>query len=118
MINYSRGWTLAVVDMSVAYEDDLATALRVINEVCARVAAAMPEHVIETPQVRGIEAIGATSLTVRIETKVAPGAHFHVKRTLHRMLVDGFHANHLEIPYPKAVQINFEPKPAPVSSGS
>jgi len=118
VINYSRGWTLAVVDMSVAYEDDLAKALQVINEVCARLPATMPEHVIEAPQVRGIEAIGATSLSVRIETKVAPGAHFQVKRTLHRMLVDSFNANHLEIPYPKAVQINFEPRPADVSQGT
>jgi small-conductance mechanosensitive channel len=112
VINYSRGWTLTVVDMSVAYEDDLPTALRVINEVCARLPATMPDHVIEAPQVRGIEAIGATSLSVRIETKVAPGAHFEVKRTLHRMLVESFNANRLEIPYPKAVQIKFDPRPA------
>jgi hypothetical protein len=34
------------------------------------------------------------------------------------MLVDSFNANHLEIPYPKAVQINFEPRPADVSQGT
>jgi moderate conductance mechanosensitive channel len=112
VINYSRGWTLAVVDMSVAYEDDLAKALRVINEVTSRLPAMLPDQVMEAPQVRGIEAIGEASLSVRIETKVAPGCHFDVKRTLHRMLVDAFNDNRLEIPYPKAVQISFEPKAA------
>src|SRR5262249_17918097 len=46
VINYSRGWTLAVVEMTVAYEDDLAKAMRVIGEVGARLPAAMPEQVI------------------------------------------------------------------------
>jgi small-conductance mechanosensitive channel len=115
VINYSRGWTLAVVDMSVAYEDDLATVLRVIGEIVAGLPAKMPNEVIAPPQVKGLETIGATSLTVRIETKVAPGCFHDVKRTLNRMLVDGFTAHRLEIPYPKSVKIEFEPRPAPAS---
>jgi small conductance mechanosensitive channel len=109
VINYSRGWTLAVVEMNVAYEDDLATALRVIGEIIARLPAALPDHVVEAPQIKGIETIGESSLGIRIEAKVAPGSHFDVKRTLNRMLVEGFQANHLEIPYPKAVEIAFDP---------
>jgi len=112
VINYSRGWTLTVVEMGVAYEDDLAKALRVIGEVIARLPALMPGQVLDAPQVKGIETIGESSLSVRIETKVAPGSHYDVKRTLNRLLVDGFNANKLEIPYPKAVEIAFEPKPA------
>lgn len=115
VINYSRGWTLTVVEMGVSYEDDLGKALRVIGEVCARLPEAMPGEVIESPQVRGIETIGVASLVVRIETKVGPGAHYNVKRTLHRMLIDGFVANRLEIPYPKSVGIPFSPKPADAS---
>ncbi len=116
VINYSRGWTLAVVEMSVAYEDDLAKALRVIEEVTARVPGLMPNQVLDKPQVMGIETIGESALIVRIETKVAPGTHFDVKRVLHRLLVDGFNASGLEIPYPKAVEIGFEAKPAVASS--
>jgi small conductance mechanosensitive channel len=110
VINYSRGWTLTVVEMSVAYEDDLGKAMRVIGEVSARLPPLMPGQVLDVPQVKGIETIGESSLIVRIETKVAPGAHYEVKRTLHRLLVDGFNANQLEIPYPKAVEIAHEPK--------
>jgi len=111
VINYSRGWTLTVVEIGVAYEDDLVKALRVIAEVSARLPAMLPGQVIDVPQVKGIETIGATSLSVRIETKVGPGAHYDVKRTLNRMLVDAFNANHLEIPYPKSIGIPFTPKP-------
>jgi small-conductance mechanosensitive channel len=112
VINYSRGWTMTVVEMGVSYEDDLGRALRVIGEVCARLPEVMPGQVIEPPQVRGIETIGVASLGVRIETKVGPGAHYDVKRTLNRMLIDAFVANRLEIPYPKSVGIPFAPKPA------
>ena len=113
VINYSRGWTLTVVEMGVAYEDDLAKALRVIEEVTARLPALMPGQVLEKPQVKGIEAIGESSLIVRIETKVGPGVHYDVKRTLNRLLVDGFNANGLEIPYPKAVEFEGQPPASP-----
>jgi moderate conductance mechanosensitive channel len=106
VINYSRGWAMAVVDMSVAYEDDLAKALHVIHEIVAGLPAQMPGKVLEVPHVRGIEEIGATCLTVRIETRVAPGQHNDVRRVLNRMLVDGFRAHGLEIPYPKTVQLD------------
>ncbi|HET7506506.1 MAG TPA: mechanosensitive ion channel family protein [Kofleriaceae bacterium] len=111
VINYSRGWTLTVVEVSVAYEDDLAKALRVIGEVSAKLPAMMPGQVIDVPQVKGIETIGPTSLSIRIETRVSPGAHYDVKRTLNRMLIDGFHANQLEIPYPRSVGVPFDPRP-------
>jgi small conductance mechanosensitive channel len=118
VINYSRGWTLAVVDMHVAREDDLATVLEAIGEIVAELPAKMPNEVIAPPEVKGIETIGKTSLTVRIETKVAPGSFQEVNRNLNRMLVDGFKARHLEVPYPKAVQIAYAPKPTPASDGA
>jgi small conductance mechanosensitive channel len=110
VINYSRGWTLTVVEMSVSYEDDLIKALRVIGEVCTRLPQMMPGQVIDVPQVKGIETIGNSSLSVRVETKVAPGSHYDVKRTLNRMLVEGFNANQLKIPYPKSISVPFDPK--------
>lgn len=112
VINYSRGWTLAVVDMSVAYESDLARALEVMQEVTAELPEQLPDAVTSPPEIKGIEAIDESCLRVRIETRVAPGRHFEVKRALHRLLVDGFNANGLEIPYPKAVEIGIEPQPA------
>jgi small conductance mechanosensitive channel len=118
VINYSRGWTLAVVDMCVAYEDDLAMVLQAIGEIVAELPAKMPTQVIEPPEVKGIETIGKTSLTVRIETKVTPGSFQEVNRTLNRMLVDGFQARRLEIPYPKSVRVAYAPKPVPASDGA
>lgn len=106
VINYSRGWTLAVVEMSVAYESDLKQALRVIQEAGQRLPELLPGKAIEPPKVMGIEDIDESCLRVRIETKVMPGCHYEVKRLLHMLLVESFNANNLEIPYPKAVEIS------------
>lgn len=113
VINYSRGWTLTVVEMSVSYEDDLGKALQVITESIAKLPSLLPAQVLETPQMKGIETIGDSALMIRIETKVAPGAHFEVKRTLNRLLVDGFTHHGLEIPYPKSVQFEGKGPPEP-----
>ena len=113
VINYSRGWTLAVVDMNVAYEADLDKAIAVITATVARLPEILPGMALDTPKVMGIEAMDESWLRVRIETRVAPGRHYEVKRTLHRMLVDSFRANDLEIPYPKAVEFSGDQPPAP-----
>ncbi|HYH99614.1 mechanosensitive ion channel family protein, partial [Hyalangium sp.] len=105
VINYSRGWTLAVVEMSVAYESDLRKALQVIADVSAKLPERLPGKAIDPPKVMGIEKIDDSCLRIRIETKVAPGTHFEVKRALHMLLVEGFRDNNLEIPYPKTVGI-------------
>jgi len=115
VINYSRGWTLAVVEMSVAYESDLRQALRVINEASARLPEVLPGKAIDTPKVMGIETIDESCLRIRIETKVAPGCHYDVKRALHLLLVESFNANKLEIPYPKSVELS-PPEPMPLSA--
>ena len=115
VINYSRGWTLAVVEMSVAYEDDLGKAMKVIAEVTARLPELLPGKVIEVPKVMGLESMDDSCLRVRIETKVAPGCHFDAKRALNLLLVEGFRANNLEIPYPKSVEIS-QPGDTPAHS--
>lgn len=94
-------WLLIALSIFLIRQDDLVKALRVIGEISARLPEMMPGQVVDVPQVKGIETIGAASLSVRVETKVAPGAHYDVKRTLNRM----------QIPYPKSIDVPFEPRP-------
>jgi small conductance mechanosensitive channel len=106
VINYSRGWTLTVVEMSVAYEADLKKAMQVIAEVSAKLPELLPGKVIDVPKVLGLETMDESCLRVRVEAKVAPGCHFEAKRALNLLLVEGFRAHNLEIPYPKSVEIS------------
>jgi small-conductance mechanosensitive channel len=104
VINYSRGWTLAVVDMAVAYECDLKKVMDVIGQVCEQVPMLAQGKVSEIPKLLGIESMDESWMTVRIEARVQPGTHFDVKRLLNRLLFEAFNANGLEIPYPKSVE--------------
>lgn len=106
VINYSRGWTLAVVEVNIAFEADLRKTLQVINETGAQLPELLPGKAIEVPKVMGIESIDESSLRVRIEVKVSPGCHYEVKRMLHMLLVENFKAYKLELPYPKSVQFS------------
>ncbi|ACY13755.1 mechanosensitive ion channel family protein [Haliangium ochraceum] len=113
VINYSRGWTLAVVSMSVAYESDLDEALGVIEKACQLLPDACGDALVGTPEVMGIETVDESCLQVRIETRVAPNQHFLVKRALNRLLVEQFNAHGLEIPYPKSVELSEAPPATP-----
>ncbi|CAM4514922.1 MULTISPECIES: mechanosensitive ion channel family protein [Myxococcus] len=104
VINYSRGWTLAIVDMAVAYESDLKKVMDVIRQVCEQVPMLSQGKVSEIPKLLGIESMDESWMTMRIEAKVQPGTHFDVKRLLNRLLIEAFTANGLEFPYPKGVE--------------
>ena len=106
VINYSRGWTLAVVEMSVAYEADLDKVHEVMTEVGKTLHEHMPEQVVEPARVMGLEAMDESCLLMRIEAKVRPGCHYDVKWELNRLLFDAFNENKLEIPYPKSIEFD------------
>ncbi len=110
VINYSRGWTLAVVEMSVAYEADLPEVLRVMTDVGKALYERFPEQALGPAKVMGLEAMDDSCLRIRTETRVRPGCHYDIKRELNRMLFDAFVAHGLEIPYPKGIE--FEGGPA------
>lgn len=108
VINYSKGWTYALVEMKVAYESDLDRALQVIEGCGERLMATEPELVLERTEVLGVEKLGESSIQIRTITKVQPGMHREVKRALNKLLRDAFVANSIEIPYPKAVEIQVD----------
>lgn len=109
VINYSRGWTLAVVEMSVAYEAELPKVFKVMNDVAEALPSKMPGVVLEPAEVKGIERMADSCLLIRVETKTKPGCHYEAKRVLNQMLVEAFRNNQLEIPYPKGIEFDSIP---------
>lgn len=109
VINYSRGWTLAVVEMSVAYECELPQVLRVMTSVGEQLHQRFPDKVLGPSEIMGIEAMDDSCLRVRTETKVRPGCHYEIKRVLNRLLFEAFVAHGLEIPYPKGIEFDGVP---------
>jgi small-conductance mechanosensitive channel len=101
--NKSQLWSVALVDVDVAYDCDLANACRVILDG----ATALTEHdewapsVIDPPQLLGVEALGADGITIRITVKVEPGVQWRLQRALRATLKAALDDAGIEIPFPQ-----------------
>jgi moderate conductance mechanosensitive channel len=89
--NRSKLWSVAVLDVVVAYDADLTAARDVIADVAARVTGseAFAGDVLEAPEVLGVEAVSADGVTLRLLVKTEPGAQFRLQRALREAIKDG-----------------------------
>jgi len=90
--NKSQGYAVAVADLPLAHNADIAQAA----EIAARVATAVAEdpevaeHLIEAPEVVGIEKVGPEGVTFRVQARTNPGQQFGVQRVLITALSEAF----------------------------
>jgi small conductance mechanosensitive channel len=101
--NLSQMWSVAVIDVDVAYDTDIATARRLIEETAREVCAseAFAAAVIEEPTVLGVEALGADGITIRLTVKVEPGTQWALQRSMREALKSTFDRAGVEIPFPQ-----------------
>ena len=76
--NRSQGWSTAIVDTAVAYDEDIDRAITVMREVVHQMDQdpAWQGRLLEEPTVVGVESIAAGAVTVRIIAKCAPNENF------------------------------------------
>ena len=101
--NRSKLWSVALVDIDVAYDCDLTAARQVILDCANEVVAdeEWAEAVIEPPNLLGVEALGADGITLRITIKVEPGTQWGLQRTLREALKSALDDAGIEIPFPQ-----------------
>jgi small-conductance mechanosensitive channel len=101
--NRSQLWSVALVDVDVAYDTDLV----LVREVLHRAAADVCEHepfidsVIDSPEILGVEALGADGITLRLIVKTAPGTQWGLQRALREAIKQAFDLAGVEIPFPQ-----------------
>ncbi len=101
--NRSQLWSVALVDVDVAYNCDLTAARQVILD-CANQVVQSDEWssvVIDPPQLLGVEALGADGITIRMTIKVEPGSQWALQRTLREALKAALDEAGIEIPFPQ-----------------
>ena len=101
--NRSQLWSVALVDVDVAYDCDLTTARQVILDCANEVVAdeEWAESVIEPPKLLGVEALGADGITLRMTVKVEPGTQWGLQRALREALKAALDDAEIEIPFPQ-----------------
>jgi small conductance mechanosensitive channel len=100
--NLTKSWSRAVLDIGVAYKEDIDHVMAVMKDV-GRELHADPEWgslLLEEPTVVGVEALTDSSVVIRMTAKTLPQMQFDVARQLRRRLKNRFDEVGIEIPFP------------------
>lgn len=82
--NYSRSSLKAVVDIGIAYTEDLDRAMEVIKQAGAELARDWGALIATGPEVLGVVALKPGESTIRISAGVSPLQHWKVERELRK----------------------------------
>jgi moderate conductance mechanosensitive channel len=113
--NMTRGWSRAVVDVGVGYEEDVDRALGVVRDEAASFStdpdwASQLDGPVEVP---GLEALGDSAMVIRSLIRTQPGSQWAAAREYRRRLKLRFDRENIEIPFPQRrvhVQVDDSPR--------
>jgi small conductance mechanosensitive channel len=100
--NHSQGWSTAIVDVAVAYTEDIPRVQEIIREVADAMAQdeAWDEKIVDDPVVAGVESVTGNSITIRVIIKCKPNEHFAVQRELRERIKEAFDREGIRLPVP------------------
>jgi small-conductance mechanosensitive channel len=102
VVNLSRGFAYAVIDVGVAYREDVDDVMRVMREVGASLQGDAPfvARILAPLEVAGVERWDDSAVVLRCRFKCAPLEQWGVRREYLRRLKQAFDAQGIEIPFP------------------
>ena len=100
--NMTRDFAQAVIDVGVAYREDVDAAIRVMHQVGAamRQDGVFGPRILDDLEVAGVEQWADSAVVLRCRFKVAPIEQWGVRREFLRRLKYAFDAAGIEIPFP------------------
>ncbi|MCQ4118004.1 mechanosensitive ion channel family protein [Rhodococcus tibetensis] len=99
--NMSQGHAVAVVDLPIAHAANVQRACEVAFDAILEAARsdAIEADVLETPEMLGVNAVTAESVTLRITARTRPGRQWAVQRTFARAALSAFEEYDIDAPY-------------------
>lgn len=100
--NFSVNNSVAVVDVTIAYEEDIDKAIEVMR---ATVQKNYENNVnmVKEPEVLGVQSLVGANVTLRTTVECKPNMHPVVARELYADLKKAFDTHGIDIPYPRVV---------------
>jgi small conductance mechanosensitive channel len=97
--NRSQLWSVALLDVAVAYGSDLGRVRALIHDVATEVCQRedFAPIVLEAPEVLGVEEMGLDTVTLRLTVKVSPGSQYTIQRALREAIKGALEANEAAI---------------------
>jgi moderate conductance mechanosensitive channel len=95
--NHSRGNMRALVDIGIAYSENIDEAIQILQKVCETFAQTH-DALVEGPNVLGVQAFNASDITIRVIAHTKNGEQFGVERDLKKAIKDAFDEHDIEMP--------------------
>jgi small conductance mechanosensitive channel len=89
--NLSKLWSVAVLDIQVAYDADLDTTRRVVQDVAEEVVSdeRYRGDVLAAPELLGVESVAPAGVTLRLLVRTSPGMQYRLQRALREAIKVG-----------------------------
>ncbi|WP_288222410.1 mechanosensitive ion channel family protein [uncultured Clostridium sp.] len=104
--NHSRGDMRFMVDVGIAYEEDIDNAIDVIKKACNKFTNKNKDELKGEVEVWGVIALNASSVTIRVAGKAIPMSQWKMERDLRKEIKIALDEAGIEIPYPKTQLVN------------
>ena len=110
--NRSRSFAYAVIDVGVAYREDIDEVYAVMHAVAAELRAdpEMADKIVEDLEMAGVDQWADSAIVIRCRFKVRPLEQWGVRRAYLYRLKKAFDAAQIEIPFPHLTVYAGEPK--------
>jgi small conductance mechanosensitive channel len=98
--NKSQGWSTAIVDIPVAYSENLEKVIPLIREVVHTIdeEPQWQDKLLEEPQVMGVESMTGNVVTIRVLAKTAPEQQYGVSREIRERVKAAFDEHGIKAP--------------------
>lgn len=101
--NYNKDWTRAMVEVDLAYEQDIEKGMKELESIGQQWAEKNKDIILEPPVVQGVLSLGESGITIRLIAKVKPMMHWGAERDLKRLIKNHFDSQGVEIPFNRQV---------------
>ena len=100
--NRSDGWVRSLVDLPLPHGVDLTAAGASVTEAARSLASEPPwnEHVLEPPQLLGVQAVAPDAVIIRLAVRVNPGRVDELTRAVRGRVLERLRRDGLEFHYP------------------
>jgi small conductance mechanosensitive channel len=103
--NLTKAWSRAVLDIGVAYREDVDRVIAVLEDEGERFHQdpQWRELLLDPPEVLGVESFADSAMVIRMLARTLPEKQWNVGRELRRRIKIRFHAEGIEIPFPHVI---------------
>ncbi len=100
--NDTHTWARALLDVEVAYKEDVDRVIEVLRDIGARMRQdeTWGPRLLEPMEIPGVQSLGESGVKIRIYVKTPPEHKFDAMRELRRRIKKRFDEEAIEIPFP------------------